>query len=471
MKQKSIFICQSCGNEAPKWAGKCSFCGEWNSLVETASLTRSGQKTGSRRKKLADPQKLSEVKKTNLARIKTGLSEIDRVLGAGVVPGSVILLAGEPGIGKSTLVLQLAAAISGQRSVTSDQPLATSDRRPVIRKKNKKPITDHRLPITLYISGEESLSQIKIRADRLGAEKSETLFLSEIEVETICDQIEKIKPKIAIIDSIQTLVSEDLSGPAGSVGQVREAAMRLIRVAKTTQTALFLIGHVTKGGIIAGPKVLEHMVDVVVTLEGEKLANFRILRSVKNRFGATSEVGIFEMTDRGMKEVTNPSKVLLEKRVEKTPGSVVVPVIEGTRPILAEIQALVVPTQLPIPRRVVQGISYNRVQLVAAVLTKKLGLPLGGQDVMVNVAGGLKIEDPGADLGVALAIYSSFKDISLPVGWAVFGEVGLLGELRSVFQGDRRIKEAKRLGFTKVISPEKFSSVREVVSQIKLQAS
>jgi len=433
MKSKTVFICQSCGNDTPKWAGKCPYCGEWNSLVETVILAQKQKTKISKLKTEVKPQRLSQIKKTSLTRIKTGIGEIDRVLGGGLVPGSVVLLAGEPGIGKSTLVLQLSAEMPKvQQSV-------------------------------LYVSGEESLEQLKVRADRLKIISDKTLFLSETDVDTICDQIEKLKPKMTIIDSIQTLTTDELSSPAGSVGQVKESTNRLIKIAKPNQVAVLLIGHVTKEGIIAGPKVLEHMVDAVITLEGERFANFRLMRSTKNRFGATSEVGIFEMTDLGMKEVTNPSQVLIKDRVQQTPGSVIVPTIEGTRPILAEIQALVVPTQLPVPRRVAQGIDYNRLQLLIAVLTKRLGLGLGGYDVIVNVAGGLKIEDPGADLGVALAIYSSFKNLTFPSGAAVFGEIGLLGELRPVFQENQRTKEALRLGFSEIISPVKYKTIREVV--------
>lgn len=402
-------------------------------MVETVILAQKQKTKISKLKTEVKPQRLSQIKKTSLTRIKTGIGEIDRVLGGGLVPGSVVLLAGEPGIGKSTLVLQLSAEMPKvQQSV-------------------------------LYVSGEESLEQLKVRADRLKIISDKTLFLSETDVDTICDQIEKLKPKMTIIDSIQTLTTDELSSPAGSVGQVKESTNRLIKIAKPNQVAVLLIGHVTKEGIIAGPKVLEHMVDAVITLEGERFANFRLMRSTKNRFGATSEVGIFEMTDLGMKEVTNPSQVLIKDRVQQTPGSVIVPTIEGTRPILAEIQALVVPTQLPVPRRVAQGIDYNRLQLLIAVLTKRLGLGLGGYDVIVNVAGGLKIEDPGADLGVALAIYSSFKNLTFPSGAAVFGEIGLLGELRPVFQENQRTKEALRLGFSEIISPVKYKTIREVV--------
>lgn len=413
--------------------------------METVVPARTASTRSSAIKREVKPQTLSHIKRTALTRIRTGIGELDRVLGGGLVPGSVILLAGEPGIGKSTLVLQLAAQLSRKGEDRS------------AKDKNQ----------LLYVSGEESLEQIKIRADRLKVTTEKGLFLSETDVDIIYEQIQKLSPRIAIIDSIQTLATDELSSPAGSVGQVKESAARLIRVAKQNQIAIVLIGHVTKEGVIAGPKILEHMVDAVITLEGEKLANFRLLRGTKNRFGATSEVGIFEMTDQGMVEVSNPSRVLVKDRVKKTPGSVIVPTMEGTRPVLVEIQALVVTTQLPMPRRVAQGVDYNRLQLIIAVLSKRMGLSLGGCDVIVNVAGGIKIEDPGADLGMALAIYSSLKNFPLPAKTAVFGEVGLLGELRPVFQEDQRIKESRRLGFSQIISPHKFSSIREVVQLLR----
>jgi DNA repair protein RadA/Sms len=446
MKQKSIFVCQSCGNESPKWSGQCPYCRDWNSLVETVVSIKSNKRQAISNKARIKPQKLSEVKKTALKRIKTGMGELDRVLGGGLVPGSVILLAGEPGIGKSTLVLQLATQIPNSKSQISKSKMQNS---------------------VLYVSGEESLEQIKIRADRLRIEAGGAKFLPETDVDAVCSQLEEARPAVVIIDSIQTMSTDDLDSPAGAVGQVKETTARLIRVAKRNQIAVILIGHVTKEGVIAGPKVLEHMVDAVVTLEGEKLGNFRLLRGAKNRFGATSEVGIFEMTDQGMTEVANPSKTLLKDRVKRTPGSVIVATIEGTRPVLVEIQALVVPTSLPIPRRVAQGVNYSRLQLIVAVLTKRLSLRLGGYDVVVNVAGGIKIEDPGADLGVALAIYTSLKDRPLPVRMAVFGELGLLGELRPVYQDKQRVKEARRLGFDKIVSPEKFSSIGEVVKRLR----
>ncbi|PJA49364.1 DNA repair protein RadA [Candidatus Shapirobacteria bacterium CG_4_9_14_3_um_filter_39_13] len=390
----------------------------------------------------ASPQKLSQIKPADLRRIKTNISEFDRVLGggppageAGLVPGSVVLVAGEPGIGKSTLMLELGDEIGG-----------------------------------LYISGEESLHQIKLRAERLKIKGEKILFLSETDVDIILETIKNFKKedfKVLIVDSIQTLTTQDLTSSAGSVGQVRECASKLLRMAKSSNIAVFLIGHVTKEGMLAGPKILEHMVDTVLSLEGEKFGAFRLLRTTKNRFGATDEVGVFEMTDKGMVGIENPSKLFLSQRQKSVPGSVIVATMEGTRPVLVEIQALVTPTQLAIPRRVASGIDYNRLQLITAVLSKRLGLPLGNFDVLVNVAGGLRVEEPAVDLGAALAIYSSFKNLAIEPRVVVFGELGLLGEIRSVSQNNQRIKEAKRLGFVKIISPEKYSSINQAVKNLQ----
>ncbi|OGV90095.1 DNA repair protein RadA [Microgenomates group bacterium RBG_19FT_COMBO_39_10] len=428
------FVCQQCGAEAPKWLGRCPQCGEWNSLVETklGILDRSGEKIISQTK----PQKLSQIKSVFQVRMKTGISEFDLVLGGGVVSGSVILVSGEPGIGKSTLMLQLISQI------------------------DRKGIPP------LYVSGEESLQQIKIRAQRLNLKIPETLFLTETNVETICAQIRDLRPKMVIIDSIQTCWTSSLSGMAGSVGQVRESAAMLLKVAKKEGIPLLLVGHVTKAGAIAGPKVLEHMVDTVIYLEGERFGGARLLRATKNRFGATDEVGVFEMTDKGLIEVTNPSRLFLKERVKKTPGSVVVATLEGTRPVLVEIQALVVPTTLVIPRRIGQGIDGRRLQLISAVLTKQLRLPLATFDVYVNVVGGIRIDEPGSDLGVALAIISSFKGISLDPKTVCFGEIGLLGEIREISQTDKRKKEARKLGLTEIISPEKFTSVSQLAREL-----
>jgi len=410
--------------------GKCTECGAWNSLVETTVSTQS-EKFKVQSSKLAQPQKLSQIKSVKKARISSGISELDRVLGGGIVPGSVILVAGEPGIGKSTILLQVAEAIKSK---------------------------------VLYISGEESLQQIKIRAERLGVKGKDLFFLTETDVEAILGAIED--QKLVIVDSIQTLYTEELSGTAGSVGQVRECASRLLKVAKSKDIPIFLIGHITKEGAIAGPKVLEHMVDTVVYLEGERFGAARLLRVAKNRFGATDEVGVFQMTDRGMVAVDNPSKLFLAKQAGRVPGSAVTATIEGTRPLLVEVQALVVPTQLAIPRRIGQGVDYSRLQMIVAVLTKTLRLPLGGYDIYVNVTGGLKIEEPAADLGIALAIVSSFKNLPLLPKTVCFGELGLLGEVREVGQSEKRKKEARRLGFTNIISPQNYPSVNQAARVI-----
>ncbi|MCJ7792604.1 MAG: DNA repair protein RadA [Candidatus Marinimicrobia bacterium] len=409
--------------------GRCSLCGEWNSLVETTLASPEEiERVASRTK----PQRLDQVKSAFQARIKTGIGEFDAVIGGGMVPGSVILVSGEPGIGKSTLMLQL-----------------------VSQKAN-----------SLYVSGEESLQQIKIRAQRLGLKKQNSLFLTETNVESICTQIKELKPNLVVIDSVQTCWTDDLSGMAGSVGQVRESAAKLLKVVKPREIPLLLVGHVTKAGAIAGPKVLEHMVDTVVYLEGERFGTARLLRATKNRFGATDEVGVFEMTDQGMKEVTNPSKLFLRERVKQVAGSVVVATLEGTRPVLVEIQALVVPTTLVIPRRISQGVDNRRLQLIAAVLTKQLNLPLATFDLYINVVGGIKIEEPGSDLGVALAIISSFKGLPLDPKTVCFGEIGLLGEIREVSQTEKRKKEARKLGFTQIISPDQFPSVNQLARKV-----
>jgi len=430
------FVCQQCGMESPKWLGKCPECGEWNSFIETViPTTKKGFSIGTSFS--ASPQKLSEIKSVDLKRIKTNVSEFDRVLGGtGIVPGSVVLVAGEPGIGKSTLMLELGDKVGA-----------------------------------FYVSGEESLHQLKLRAERLKIKGEKLLFLSETDVDVILETIKNFNKnkefRVLIVDSIQTLTTQDLTSSAGSVGQVRECASKLLRMAKSSNIAVFLIGHVTKQGMLAGPKILEHMVDTVLSLEGEKFGAFRLLRTTKNRFGATDEVGVFEMTDKGMVGIENPSKLFLSQRQKSVPGSIIVATMEGTRPVLVEIQALVTSSQLAIPRRVASGIDYNRLQLIVAVLSKRLGLPLGNFDVLVNVAGGLRVEEPAADLGAALAIYSSFKNLAVDPKTVVFGELGLLGEIRSVSQNNQRIKEAKRLGFTKIISPEKYSSVNQAIKNFK----
>lgn len=427
-KSFSKYVCQQCGYVSATMMGKCPECGSWNSLVETIQKEAAREKTGG---VFTKPQRLSEVKSQKEVRFTTGYEEFDRVLGGGIVPGSVVLVSGDPGIGKSTLLLQAVSKTGG-----------------------------------LYISGEESVAQIKLRAERLGIKSEKVMLLSETDVDNIAETIKAGLSNVVVVDSIQTLQTLDLTGASGSVGQVRECAFRLQNIAKSMGVALFIVGHVTKEGAIAGPKVLEHLVDTVLYLEGERFHAFRILRSVKNRFGPTDEVGVFEMKDIGMGEVKNPSDMFLEERVKNVAGSCVVCTIEGTRPVLVEVQALVVPTSLAIPRRVGSGVDLYRLQLLAGVIQKRLGLPLHTTDVFVNVAGGFKLSEPAVDLAVCLSIISSFKNKPVDSKTAVFGEVGLLGELRRVSQSEKRAKEAKKLGFLNIISPEKYKSLVEVYKSL-----
>ncbi len=421
MSRDVIFICDKCGSIYPKWMGRCSSCGSWNSLVE--SLVSTGkQKFQTRSQKISSkPQNLSEISVNKFNRIQTGILEFDRVLGKGIVPGSVVLLAGEPGIGKSTLILQVASRI-----------------------KKSQPI--------LYISGEESIDQIKLRAERLKI-SSNLLILSETDVDLAIETILSQKPSLVIVDSIQTMISEDLISSPGGVAQVTTCASKLANIVKENNIPIFLIGHVTKEGSIAGPKVLEHLVDTVLYLEGEKYHDLRLLRGIKNRFGATNEVGIFEMTENGLTEVNNPSKALLEQKCN-LPGSIVVATIEGTRPFLVEIQALTSTTTFGYPKRTSSGISLNRLQLLIAVLTKRVKLALGNQDVYCNIVGGFKVAEPAIDLGVCLAITSAFSGKKIEEDIVVFGEVGLSGELRPVSKTEQRITEAQKLGFSKILIPE-----------------
>lgn len=434
MKLKTSFVCQQCGYETPQWYGKCPQCGEWNTLVETVKeeVRTGGKSTFAAAQAPGLMQKLSEVKHIEKNRLKSGFTEFDRVVGGGIVPGSATLLAGDPGIGKSTLLLHVLARVGG-----------------------------------LYVSGEESAEQIKLRAKRLGIEGDNINILAETNAESIAAAIETApETKLVVIDSIQTLSSSELEGMAGSVGQIRHCAEILVHVAKTRGIPVAIIGHVTKEGTIAGPKVLEHMVDTVLYLEGERFANARVLRTFKNRFGAVEEVGIFEMGEKGLREVSNPSALFLQDRVKNVPGSVVTVVLEGTRPMLVEIQALVVPSQLAVPRRVGSGIDYNRLQLLVAILQKRLGLPLGTFDVFVNVSGGLRVSEPAADLAVIMAILSSFKNRPLDPKIAVFGEVGLLGEVRAIGSEERRAKEARRLGFSRIVSPKTVRNVKQAAASL-----
>ena len=420
-KPSTVFVCSNCGNESSKWFGRCPACNEWNTCYEEKVNLKSSGKSAS--KKTATTVKLDDVKKQDIVRTKTGFGELDRVLGGGLVKGSLTLLGGEPGIGKSTLILQICDKIKGEGQV-------------------------------LYVSGEESAQQIKIRADRLGIKNNDIVFLGETDIDVIEDAILKTNPKLVIIDSIQTMYSDEITSGPGSVSQVREITARIMKMCKQEEITTIIIGHVTKDGNIAGPRVLEHMVDTVLYLEGERYFAYRILRGVKNRFGSTNEIGMFEMNDIGMCEISNPSSVLLSEKNENIAGSIVVASIEGTRPILVELQALTSTSVFGMPRRTANGIDYNRLTLLIAVLEKRTGLPLGNQDVYLNIVGGIKINEPALDLGIILAVSSSFKNIPIPNDVIAIGEVGLTGEVRSVNQIEKRIKEAEKLGFKKCIIPE-----------------
>ena len=414
-KAKTVFFCSECGHESSKWLGQCPACKSWNTFVEEKqSVTKKG---GAKpRRASASPMNMSEVSIKSEERIPTGIGELDRVLGGGIVTGSLSLVGGDPGIGKSTLLLQVCR--------------------------------------NLYVSGEESAHQIKMRAERIGAFEDELLLFCETILEEILEGIRKVRPEFVVIDSIQTMFSEELTAAAGSVSQVREVTAQMMRIAKEENIAVFIVGHVTKEGVVAGPRTLEHMVDTVLYFEGEREAAYRILRGVKNRFGSTNEIGVFEMCADGLTEVENPSKMMLNGRPVDASGSVVVCSLEGTRPILIEIQALISPTSFQMPRRTAVGIDYNRVNLLMAVLEKRVGLQLGGCDAYVNLAGGMRLVEPAIDLGIILAIASSYKNIPLPEDTIIFGEVGLVGEVRRVSQGDQRIKEAEKLGFKTCILPK-----------------
>lgn len=415
-KSKILYQCQSCGYSSAKWLGKCPDCGEWNSFTEEERVTKLVKQ------KTAQPVILSEICHSEGSRYSTGIRELDRTLGGGVVMGSVVLIGGDPGIGKSTLILQSLSGLS-------------------------------KLGKALYVSGEESPEQVKLRADRLKIKSGEIVLLPETSLEGILSVAQKITPQVIIIDSIQTIFSIELPSAPGSVGQIRECSTKLMFFAKKHGIPLFIIGHVTKEGAIAGPKVLEHIVDTVLYFEGDKGNPFRILRAVKNRFGSTNEIGVFEMQEAGLQEVENPSELFLSERPENVPGSVVTVSLEGTRPLLVEIQALVSPSSFGVPRRTAIGVDYNRINLLIAVLDKRLGMQLGGMDIYVNVVGGLKIEEPAIDMGIIAAIVSSFKNQPIETGIFTFGEVGLSGELRAISQADIRIKEALKLGFKKGIVP------------------
>lgn len=419
-KNKTVFVCQECGYRSLKWVGRCSGCGAWNTMEEencpSAKETVFSAFSSSR------PTLVSEIVMSEELRISTSFKEVDRVLGGGIVPGSLILLGGDPGIGKSTILLQIASFCSRDKTV-------------------------------LYVSGEESLKQIKMRAERLHTAMDNLYILAEINIEEIEKRIQELKPELLVIDSIQMVYNPRIASVPGSISQIKECAAVLLRIAKTTGIPVFLVGHITKEGNIAGPRVLEHMVDTVLYFEGEKHYSYRILRSVKNRFGSTNEIGIFEMLENGLQEVANPSAMLLAERTKGVPGAAIVSNMEGTRPILVEVQSLVAPSHLASPRRATTGLDYQRISLLLAVLEKRMGFFLAGKDVYVNVVGGLRLTEPSADLGVVLAIASSFLDKPVCDNCMVAGEVGLTGEVRSIGQIEARIAEADKLGFSKCFIP------------------
>ena len=422
-KVKTVFVCNSCGYESPKWLGKCPGCNEWNTFFEQKISKSTDKGIGGETKKTCTPTILNSVIGKDSTRNSTGFEELDRVLGGGLVKGSLTLVGGEPGIGKSTLILQLCDKIRGEGKV-------------------------------LYVSGEESAEQIKIRADRLGINNEDILFLGETDIDVIQETILSITPKLVIIDSIQTMYSDEITSAAGTVSQVREITARIMKLCKSNDITTIIIGHVTKEGNIAGPRVLEHMVDTVLYLEGERYFSYRILRGVKNRFGSTNEIGMFEMREEGMVEISNPSSILISDREENAPGSIVAASVEGTRPLLIELQALTTPTAFGFPRRTANGIDFNRLTLLMAVLEKRVGLPLANQDAYLNVVSGIKISEPAVDLAIVLAVVSSYKNIPIPKEVVAIGEVGLTGEIRSVNMIEKRIKEAEKLGFKKCIIPE-----------------
>jgi len=434
-KEKIRFVCQNCGYSSFKWLGRCPECGRWDSFLEE----RIKEKDISMDSSLTIPKSITEIGESACKRYPTHIKEFDRILGGGVVPGSLVLIGGEPGIGKSTLLLEVGDKLSSSNFSV------------------------------LYISGEESLEQTKLRASRLGINSPYLYLSSETKIETIAQQIDNLKPGVAIIDSIQTMFTEDYTSSPGSVSQIRESATYLMRLAKQEKTAIFLIGHVTKEGAIAGPKVLEHIVDTVLYFESEKSYQYRILRAVKNRFGASSEIGVFKMEEDGLKEVVNPSELFLSDYYpeENLPGRVIVPAMEGSRSFLVEIQALVTNSNLPIPRRISQGISYNRLCLLLAVLEKRAGLHLYNQDVYINVAGGMKVSEPSCDLGIALSIASSLNNKPFLKKAVAIGEIGLGGEMHAVGFIERKLKEAAKLGFTQSLVPQ--SSLRKIKNFSKMK--
>lgn len=423
MKAKTFFQCQACGHTSPKWLGRCPDCNAWNSFAEERKEPVSRHASSTPRQTRSEPRPLSDISPTPVNRASSGISEFDRVLGGGIVPGSVVLVGGDPGIGKSTLLLQAIAGVAknGARS--------------------------------LYVSGEESPEQVKMRAERLSIRSDDIVILAETALESIVHVATKLSPNLIVVDSIQTVYSDELVSAPGSVSQVRECAAKLMHFAKRSDVPIFLVGHVTKEGAIAGPRVLEHIVDTVLYFEGDRGHAYRILRTVKNRFGSTNEIGIFEMSDAGLLVVENPSELFLLERPLQASGSTVIASIEGTRPLMVEVQTLVSRTNFGMPRRTTIGVDFNKVNLLVAVLEKKAGMQLGGMDIFVNVVGGLKLVEPAVDLGIVTALVSSFKDAPVDPYLFVFGEVGLSGEVRAVAHAEIRLKEASKIGFRKAVIP------------------
>lgn len=434
-KTKSVYVCSECGYETPKWLGKCPECGEWSTLQEKIRTSQEAKSTVSSSKiKSIKSYALSDIKPDIELRYKTGMAELDRVLGGGIVKGSLVLVSGDPGIGKSTILLQICQCLGKKLNI-------------------------------LYVSGEESYNQIKLRADRLGVSSENLYILCETDVQAVSEHIMSAKPDLVIVDSIQTMNFTELSSSPGSVAQVRESTNLLMRTAKSLSIPVIIVGHVNKDGNIAGPKVLEHIVDAVLYFEGERNLSFRILRAVKNRYGSTNEIGVFEMTDRGLTEVENPSEMLISGRPKNTPGSCVACVMEGSRPLLAEIQGLVTPTGFGNPRRMSNGFDYNRMAMLLAVLEKRGGYFFSNMDAYINVAGGMKLDEPALDLTIAMALVSSLKDYAIRDDVLAFGEIGLAGEVRAVSHCEQRIKEAARLGFKKCIVP--IHNVRSLPKNVR----
>ena len=437
-KAKSVFTCQSCGYQTAKWLGRCSDCGAWNSFVEEmVAPARKGRQPSTSQQQL--PLPLAQVTRDEDERILTHIGELDRVLGGGIVQGSLVLIGGDPGIGKSTLLLQAVAGLSQVRSDT-DQPV-------------------------LYISGEESATQLRMRGDRLGVHNQDVYILTETSMEVIKEQVSRLQPRVLVVDSIQTVFTAEVASAPGSVTQVRESTAQLMTLAKSLNLPILIIGHVTKEGAIAGPRVLEHMVDTVLYFEGERHNVYRILRAVKNRFGPTNEIGVFEMQQAGLVEVESPSELFLAERPLHASGSIVVASMEGTRPLLVELQALGSPSGFGTPRRVASGVDHQRMALLLAVLEKRLGMPLQQHDVYVNVVGGLNVDEPAIDLGVVTAVASSLRDVAVDPDLVVFGEVGLTGEVRAVGHVDARLREAAKLGFRRCLLPQANCAAMEALAE------